>query len=424
MVRTTRVTTASGWTNKGAELTSEEMDENFIEMSKGIYPVGAVKITIKGNPMPPGWTNDVVIGNQPVGAAWHYQAAPFAAPSPTLAAKSMDFSPDGTILAVGAGSAEFTATGSSLLLYDTSDWSLISGGPVLTDTIECVRFSPSGDRLYVFHNAAPEFNAYNTSDWSTISGTPTYADNAGLNDCAAVSPDGSRLLFRVSNSPYHIQISTSTWSSITLSPNNITPLKVAYSPDGNWVGVGSWNDAIPTFALIDISSGSGTIVWTAGDIGISGGDGDGGVAFSPDSKYVAFASDTPATGLKVIDTGTLQLVHDVSGGSIPEINSVDGLAFSTDGEYLIVDHEQYLVIYKVGTWDVVMEFRTSSSRGVIAVHPGGEYFAMRSRPLEWQHFSEVGNFQGIAYMRTLTPYPLNINEVLLHPAYELRMRVS
>ena len=154
---------------------------------------------------------------------------------PPSTANDCAFSPDGAFLAVAhAGSPSIT-------IYNTSDWSTVSGIAALGSTGPAygVAFSPDGTLLAVCHQGGGYFHVYNTNDWSRVSGTPSISTSYyGRAIDLTFSSDGTLLAVAHGENPYITIYNTSDWSTVS----GIAALPddgngVAFSPDDTLLAV-------------------------------------------------------------------------------------------------------------------------------------------------------------------------------------------
>lgn len=143
------------------------------------------------------------------------------------------FSNDDSILAVtGAG-----ASGTKLALYDTSDWSLITGpGDVGNFCRDCA-WSHDDAWLGIAVQGSPYFLVYDTSDWSLVS-TPV-SNGSVFNTGAAFNHNSSLFATGITLSPYIEIYDTSTWTKLSDPSTSPTgePQDCQFSSDGSILSI-------------------------------------------------------------------------------------------------------------------------------------------------------------------------------------------
>jgi DNA-binding beta-propeller fold protein YncE len=261
------------------------------------------------------------------------------------------FSPDRAFLAIAH------ATSPYLTVLDTSDWSVVSGTPVLDEDEYgyAVAFSPDGAYLAVAVSSEQSLYVLDTSDWSVVSGTPSLDwDEASS---VAFSPDGAYLAVGryFSNSHQLMVLDTSDWSQVSAAPTlSGWDLGVAFSPDGAYLAVA--RDSSPRLTVLDTSdwsvvSGTPTLAGTGW-----------GVAFSPDGAYLAIAHNS-SPRLTVLDTSDWSVV---SGTPVLSGNNGYGVSFSADGAYLAIAHSgaPCLTVLDTSDWSSASGIPTVSGQGL------------------------------------------------------------
>lgn len=205
----------------------------------------------------------------------------------------MDFSPDGTMLALGGAN--------TMQVRNTSDWTDVSLPAGMVAAGAYVSFSPDGTTLACMQasGAQPYLRIFRTSDWGAIS-IPSNVTSAGYG--VKFSPDGKLLAVAHASAPFLTVYDTADWSKKTLSGGN------------------------PPGAVKDI-------------------------AFSPDSKYLACACDSASPRLVIYDTTDWSKK---TGVPTPPSASKT-VAFSQDGAFLAVGvfSSPYLMVYRTSDWDTV-----------------------------------------------------------------------
>ena len=215
-------------------------------------------------------------------------------------AKEIEFSPDGTMIAVVIGRSGNSGTNGEVQIYYSSN------GTELTS------FSPGGE------------DRFESVDWS---------------------PDGSRILIGGDEDIWVYE--TSTWTqNATRNTNRGSISAIAWSPDGNSIAVcEAWESSGARIRMIDYHSMAERWVYSTST---SCND----IEFSPDSTQVAGAHtyyqsdgasirvfETHATVANIIDTLAAPRPGGcTSGGGGNNCGSIYGLDWHPDGMYIISAH--------------------------------------------------------------------------------------
>lgn len=185
------------------------------------------------------------------------------APSIPGAGLACSFSPDGAYLAVGSSSAPY------LTIIDTSDWSIVTGAPVLNDPCGAVAFNNASSILAVGHEQANSGNdglsIFNVPSWVEVTGAgPGYVGDVNV---VAFSPNDSLLLvggdfngFAGSFSGDTSLLQTTSWGSAGVVPQfGGEVYGLAFSPDGSYFGVaGNGNPSFKMVVTAGLSAASST----------------------------------------------------------------------------------------------------------------------------------------------------------------------
>jgi WD40 repeat protein len=273
--------------------------------------------------------------------------------------RSVAFSPDGSLLAVGHDSSPF------LTVLNTSDWSIVSGTPTLPGGSRGVVFSPDGTRLAVGHAISPLLTVLNTSNWSVVSGTPTLA---GIGRGVAFSPDGSLLAVGQDTSPFLTVLNTSNWSVVSTPTLAGEGFGVAFSPDGTKLAVG--HAITPFLTVLNTSNWSvvsGTPTLTGSGFG---------VAFSPDGTRLAVTYSTSPRCAIILTSNWSTETTLIPPGSLGF--PAYGVAFSPDGSRMAVGFAvtPHLRVYNTSGWSVVSGTTTlSGSTWAVRFSPNSQLLA-------------------------------------------------
>ena len=165
-----------------------------------------------------------------------------AIPGLTLV-NSGSFNPAGTLLAAG-----FSGGDTNFRVYNTSDYTIAFDGTALGLFVTDLEFSPDGTILAVTNGASIRF--YNVSDWSlanTITGIDFLVNGISYN------PDGSLIAAAHDDTPYITVFNTTTLAALP-SPSVLPPFAafdVDFNSDGSLLAVG--HDDSPFITIYNTS---------------------------------------------------------------------------------------------------------------------------------------------------------------------------
>jgi WD40 repeat protein len=265
---------------------------------------------------------------------------------------SVAFSPDGKVLA--SGGRDWTVR-----LWDVMTGKLLYVISGMTDEVSSVLFSPDGKELTIGNWRGP------THSWNLNEKTLTplilqaitpdpfaikmhqrgYSQNWLPGDTGKVlfSPEGKHLA--VGSEPILLwDIDKQTVISSLEGRNHRSIIKMQYSPNGRWLAA---LDDVGSLRLWDVQNGE---IGMQKESGFFSGDESGGrtwiFAFSPDNTLLALDNLNTIEVWDVVDTAQVFSIQLDQG-----VQSVDGLAFSSNGNQLYIFHT-YDEMQVAETWDI------------------------------------------------------------------------
>ena len=276
----------------------------------------------------------------------------------TARVSSIAFSPDGQMLASGSSG--------TIRLWDAGSGTLLATLRGHTDRVSSIAFSPDGQTL-----ASGSYD-HTVQLWRVESGRPLNTLTGGHTDrvhSVAFSPDGQMLASGSRDGTVLLWFLLSPagsgpWHTLTEHTNLVN--SVAFSPDSQTLASGSWDQ---TVRLWDV--GSGTLQDT-----LKPDDWVGSVAFSRDGEILA-SGGRGKVHLWDVATTTLR---DTLPGNTRGVNSV---AFSPDGLTLASASED-----EVHLWDFRTTIRLNSLTGYTSTVKGIA-FSPYDRTLATGHWGEV-----------------------------------
>lgn len=283
--------------------------------------------------------------------------------TPTLSdiPNDLAYSPDGSLLAMAF------PDNPGVLVYDTSDWSQISGTPDVGWQVFGVAFNHDGTQLAVCgtdeFGPAPNYDGVivlSTADWS-VTASPDLDDTG---DAVAFSPDGSTLAVATSNI-IHV-VSSSTWTvTDTVSVTVGTVKNMAFSHDGAWLAYGGQSS--PFARVIDTST------WADTGVDLALPDDGNDVGFTPDDAYLVVAHNN----------GDYVTVYETTGWTKVTLGAQpahwgNAAEFSGDGTYLAVGHSNspYLTGYTTSDWATVAGVSGPGTTRQLTWSPDSQYLAL------------------------------------------------
>lgn len=268
--------------------------------------------------------------------------------------QAVGFNNDVSLLAVGKDSA--------ITIFNTLDWSTTQ---TLSTTgfggVLGLEFSPDGSYLAVAIGSSPFIKIYNTSTWTAISNPGTLPTGSGTE--VSWSTDGSYLAVSHFTTPFITVYNTSTWTKLTnpvslpLSNSNFCRFSKGNSTRYLAVGHGGGTSAISTFTV----SGSTITKLTQISPNFTDTGFAGEFSAADESAYWGTISDNKVHCYAPGDPFTEQLSPTLVNSTIQSI-SADGL-----NTYLAVggDFTGRLRIYSIGPATYNLTNATSSTIGTL-----------------------------------------------------------
>jgi len=237
------------------------------------------------------------------------------------------FSRDGKYILVGRDDAPNYVT----ILDHTTPGTVSLASTYTTDArVFGGDFSPDMNYLAVCYGGDSDVALLNFNEGS-VSLATTYrgATFLGFGRDVRFSNDGDYIAFASTGSPYFVLMDHTTPGSLSIATTYTLAgttqcYGVSWSPDDSYIACGASRVNSNHFTLLNHSSGSVSLATTY-DIGSSALD----VDFSPDGNYLAVGS---ATGVTLLSRsgGSLSLADTYASGQCY------GLSFSPDGNYIAV----------------------------------------------------------------------------------------
>jgi len=241
-----------------------------------------------------------------------------ATSTPSINIYSLDWSPDGTKIAVGRGQRSCTGDDNAVHIIDAQTGQLVQ---TLTEdqcNVLLVAWSPDGTRIATT-SLEGLTRIFNTTTWQLLASSERFAD--GRNSITW-SSDSSRLLV-VSIGYSGIEILNGTTAqhieNICCQAYGIT--SADWSPNGTQIASGGFNNTIEIWNAL---TGQSTMVLTGHTGPISE------VAWSPDSTLLASGSSLPDFSVRIWNASTGTSQHILTGYT----NIVTDLTWNPQGTKL------------------------------------------------------------------------------------------
>ncbi len=239
------------------------------------------------------------------------------------------FSPDESIfIAVHSGSPFMT-------VYETENWTKLTGTPTLPLTGYNVSFNPDGSKVAIGHaGSARRMSVYLTDSWTLDPDAPIVtAGTTGW--CAEFSPNGKYLVVGFAGSPYSALYDAETWElKSEYTPPNVgfAVYTAKFSNDSNVLYLGS-NSGTREVLTRHLKNGDRQVTGSSDEV-YSISIHPNGEGFSYGTNSAPFTA-TRLSYMKVYELSSLTQSFD--GPALPDsanINWVKAVTVSKDGNYL------------------------------------------------------------------------------------------
>ncbi len=280
--------------------------------------------------------------------------------------RSVAFSPNGQYLV--SASSDW---GNNIKLWDVSTGKEVRTLTGHETTVWSVAFSPDGQ--YVVSGGS-ECMKNSIKLWDVATGKEIHTLTGHELEVysLAFSPDGQYVVSGSEDNTIKLW-AVSTGNEIrTLTGHGRTVLSVAFSPEGQYVVSGSEDNTIKLWA---VSTGKEVHTLARHAFGLTS------VAFSPDGQYVVSGSRYDGA-IRLFDVVAFKRIHNLSGHK----GSVNSVAFSPDGQYVISgSSDKTIKLWDVATGKEILTltvheddvnrvaFSRVGSVNSVAFSPDGQY---------------------------------------------------
>lgn len=252
-----------------------------------------------------------------------------------VAALSLSFSPDFSVLAIGS------IFGARLNIFDAATGNtLVTLSSPPPGGVNGISFSADGARLACAHAASPFVSVYQVSDWSKYANPSTLP--AGTGNSCAFDPAGLFLAVAHNSSPYLTIYNVGDLSKVS-DPSVIPPsagLSVDFNHDGTLLAI-THNGAGARLLVYSVSG------WSLVSLGTPPPSiSQPKCKFSPNGAYLAYFG-SGSNGIYVYETSTWTTLSITSaGGSVGAVAWLNNthLVFNANGYIRIIDVQTNAVI--------------------------------------------------------------------------------
>ena len=257
---------------------------------------------------------------------------------------SVDWSPDGLYIAAGLSD-------DTMQIYYASNLSSVHGSISVDvgsgDYVNDVRFNPASDLVAVSIGRSGNSGTNGQVFLIKVNdGTNLYSLNPNGEDrfyASAFSPGGEFIALAGNSDFFIVNVSSQTTISTVTSPPAAVN-DIAWSPDGNYIGMcGGWEGGSASLDLYQYSGSSWGVAW-----GAQTTTSCASIEFSPDSSQVAaglywYGGDGATAYIGETDTGTEidKVTGPRPGGCTSSNNNcgtIYGLSWSPDSNHLVTAH--------------------------------------------------------------------------------------
>ena len=262
------------------------------------------------------------------------------------AATSVDWSPDGQYIAAGKDD-------DTMEIYYSSNFTTVHGSISVDvgggDYVNDVRFSPDSDLVAVSIGRSGNSGTNGQVFLIKVSdGTNLHSLNPNGEDrfyASSFSPSGEFIALAGNSDFYIVNVtSRSTVATVTSPPSSVND--IAWSPDGNYIGMcGGWEGSSASFDMYEYSGSTWSVIW-----GAQTTTSCASIEFSPDGSQIAggfYWYGADATTAYVGDTATGTQIDSfsgprpggcTSGSGSNNCGIMYGISWSPDSKQIVTAH--------------------------------------------------------------------------------------
>lgn len=262
---------------------------------------------------------------------------------------AVEFSPDGTMLAIGTAD-------NNVRIYNTSTWALLQTLTGHTTPIAAVSWRPDGMQLATCDSASvSNIKIWNTTSWAL---SQNLTHSSGVVRALAWNPNGSLLASAgtgVAGNNIQIWNSTSWVNSNSLSHGAATVQALAWSPDGTTLVSGS-SDNSNNLMVWNTASWKSTNTLSGHSAGVT--------SLSYNSNGSLLASGSTDTTVKIWDGTAWNLSQTLSASA----GAVNAVRFKPDGKLLAAAYaSNVLKVWKTSSWGTIEATLTDATNSALCL---------------------------------------------------------